>query len=100
MEGYVGKDITEVAMDYGVPSATIDLPDGRRAFMWQQTETMMMPATTNYSAVQSGSWITGSATTYGGGMSSWECVYTLIGQQNARGSYTVVGYRKPKLDCE
>lgn len=100
LKSYVGKDVTEVAMDYGPPSGAMDLPDGRRAFMWNRTQTMSMPATTNYNATQSGNWITGSSTTYGGGVSSWDCTYTLIGQKNPQGSYTVVDFRKPSLSCE
>ncbi|UXU74756.1 MULTISPECIES: hypothetical protein [unclassified Paracoccus (in: a-proteobacteria)] len=87
-------------MDYGPASAVMDLPDGRRAFMWQSTQTMTMPATTNYNAVTAGSWVTGSATTYGGGVSQWQCTYTLIGQKNPRNSDTVVDHRKPSLACE
>lgn len=100
MEGYLGKDITEVAMDRGAPEGVMDLPDGRRAFMWQTTESMAMPATTTYNVSGYGNWASGSATTTGGGVSSWECTYTLIGQRNSQGSYTVVDFRKPSLMCE
>lgn len=100
MKTYVGKDITEVFMDYGPPAGAIDLPDGRRAFMWTDVQTMTMPATTTYSGIQNGRWVSGNATTYGGGTSSWECVYTFMGQRNGKGSYTVVGIRQPSLECE
>ena len=100
LSSYVGKDVTEVAMDYGPPSGVMDLPDGSRAFMWNRTQTMMMPSTTNVNAVQSGNWVTGSATTYGGGISTSQCTYTLIGKRNAQGSYTITDYRKPSLACE
>lgn len=100
LESYVGKDITEVAMDYGIPTGVMDLPDGRRAFMWNRTATMTTPATTNISAVQSGNWVTGSAYTFGGGTSVYQCTYTLIGQRNPQGSYTVVDFRKPQAMCE
>lgn len=100
MQSYVGKDVTEVAMDYGPPAGVMDLPDGRRAFMWQMSSAIAMPQTTNFNAVQSGNWVTGSATTYGGGVATLHCTYTLIGQRNPKGSYTVVDYRKPRLDCE
>lgn len=100
LQSYVGKDVTEVAMDYGAPAGVMDLPDGRRAFMWQRTQAMVTPQTTNYSATASGNWVTGSATTYGGNVSTWECTYTLIGQKNPAGSYTVVDFRRPRLDCE
>ncbi|MCT4333210.1 hypothetical protein MU516_10070 [Paracoccus sp. YLB-12] len=100
MKTYVGKDITEAAMDYGVPNGVMDLPDGRRAFIWQRSQSMAMPTTTNYNATAYGNWVSGTATTTGGGVNSWECTYTLIGQKNPRGSYTVVDFRKPSLACE
>lgn len=100
MQSYIGKDITEVAMDYGPPVGVMDLPDGRRAFMWKMIQSTMMPQTTNYSAMTSGNWVTGTATTYGGGIVSQQCVYTLIGQRNSQGSYTVVDFRKPAIMCE
>ncbi|MBU3031231.1 hypothetical protein [Paracoccus marinaquae] len=100
MKSYLGKDITEVAMDRGAPDGYVDLPDGRRAFMWQENQSMVTPATTNYSSTAYGSYISGSAVTTGGYVSTWECTYTFIGQRNPRGSYTVVDFRKPSLQCE
>lgn len=96
MEGYLGKDITEVIMDRGTPSGAIDLPDGRRAFMWTSTQTSVAPVTTSYS----GSAYGGTAMSYGGSVSRWDCTYTFIGQRNPRGSYTVVDFRQPSLMCE
>ncbi|MGN7870957.1 hypothetical protein [Paracoccus sp. 22332] len=99
MQSYLGKDITEAAMDYGVPDATMDLPDGRRAFMWQMTQNIAMPQTTTYNATATGNWVNGTATT-SGGIASQTCNYTLIGQRNSKGSYTVVDFRKPSMMCE
>ena len=100
MKTYVGKDITEVFMDYGPPAGAVDLPDGRRAFMWKDTQFMTMPATTTYTGARNSNWISGTATTYGGHVSSWQCVYTFLGQRNGKGSFTVVGIRQPSLECE
>lgn len=100
MQSYIGKDITEVAMDRGIPAGVMDLPDGRRAFMWQESQSMVMPATTSYSATGTGNWVNGTAVTYGGNVSTWNCTYTFIGQKNPQGSYTVVDFRKPSLECE
>lgn len=100
MQSYVGKDVTEAAMDYGPPAGVMDLPDGRRAFMWNMTQSMTTPQTTNYSANAYGNWITGTATTYGGGTSTWQCTYTLIGQKNSKGSYTITSFRAPSMACE
>lgn len=100
MEGFVGKDVTEVQLQYGPPIAVLDMPDGRKAFQWRMDSTFVMPSTTTYSGVASGNWMTGSAYTTGGGVFSTPCFYTLFAQPNAKKSYTVVGLQKPKLDCE
>ena len=34
MQGYVGKDVREVMLDYGAPANAFDMGDGRRAFQW------------------------------------------------------------------
>ena len=99
MQSYVGKDVAEAAMDYGPPTGTMDLPDGTRAFLWKMSGTKVIPRTTTYNASGYGDWVTGSATTYGGGVSNWQCNYTLIGQKNAQKSYTIVGFRKPIASC-
>lgn len=100
MKTYLGKDISEVVMDQGPPAGVMDLPNGRRAFIWTRTETIVAPTYTSINASQSGRWLAGTATTTGGHVSSWDCVYTFIGQPNRTGGYTVVDFRKPSLACE
>lgn len=102
MQSYVGKDITEPAMDCGPPCCN----DGsaRRPPRVHVADALGdgRPADHNatYNAYGSGNWVTGAATTTGGGISSWSCNYTLIGQKNPQGSYTVVDFRRPSLSCE
>ncbi len=100
MEGFVGKDLREVQLEYGPPINAFEMPDGRTAFQWRFDSTTMMPMTTSYSGVASGNWVTGTATTYGGGVFSTPCFYTLFGTPNSNDSYTIVGFQRPKLDCE
>ncbi|KUJ78109.1 hypothetical protein AVO45_09120 [Ruegeria marisrubri] len=59
-----------------------------------------MPTTTNSYVTGYGNTATVSSTTYGGGVGSYSCFYTLYAQPNKQGSYTVVGFEKPKIDCE
>ena len=100
MEGFVGKDVTEVALQYGPPLAAFDMPDGRKAFQWRMDSAYTMPSTTTYTGVASGNLITGTAQTYGGGVQTNACFYTLFAEPNKNNSYTVVGFQKPRLDCE
>lgn len=100
MQGYVGKDITDVVLERGPPTGTMDMPDGRRAFQWRMDSVYSMPGTTYYSGNTYGNTTYGTFNTVGGGIYSQSCVYTLFGQKNPRGSYTVVGFHPPPLECE
>lgn len=100
MQGYVGKDITEVVLDRGPPAAAFDLPNGQRAFQWRVDSVTMMPTTTTVNGYGSGSWYTATAVQSGGGIVGSTCIYTLFGQRNAQKSYTITGFRQPTLDCE
>lgn len=100
METFVGKDITEVQLQYGPPINSIAMPDGRKAFQWRFDSTAMMPMTTNYTAYGSGSMVSGTAYSYGGGMYTTTCFYTFFAKPNSNKSYTVVGFQPPSLECE
>lgn len=45
VEGYVGQDITSVAIQHGLPANVFDLPDGRTAFQRNITSSYAVPAT-------------------------------------------------------
>lgn len=92
MEGFVGKDITDVQLQYGPPINVMDMPDGRKAFQWRFDSNVMMPMTTTYTGT--------TAFTTGGSIISTACFYTLFAKPNTMNSYTVVGFQPPKLDCE
>lgn len=100
MDGYVGKDVSNAVLDYGPPFHVMDLPDGQRAFQWKMTSVGSVPTTTTVNATAYGNSVYGTATTYGGGVYSQTCLYTLIGAKNGQGSYTVTGFRAPSLMCE
>lgn len=96
MESYIGRDITDVVLDYGPPSNVVELPDGRTAFQWIATNTYTTPTTTSIYGY--GNYAT--ATTYGGTTSSYDCLYTLFARANGNNSYTVTGFKKPSIMCE
>lgn len=100
MENLVGKDVTEVQLQYGPPVNVLDMPDGRKAFQWRIDSTVMMPMTTSYTGVTSGNITTGNAFTSGGGVFTTACFYTLFARPNQNNSFTVVGFQPPRLDCE
>lgn len=99
MSGYVGKDVTDVALDYGPPVAAFDLPDGRRAFQWKVDSVTMMPTQTTVTGYGSGNWYTADILQTGGGAFASSCIYTMFGQKNASKSYTITGYKEPTLGC-
>ena len=105
MKSYIGKDVREVAVDYGSPSNAFDMGDGRRAFQWVSTKTNVSPsyATTNANVNYNGynsAWINSNTTISGGSISTSQCIYTLFAKWNviAEGWY-VVDFREPKLRC-
>jgi len=100
MESYVGKDVTEVVVQYGPPSNVFEMPDGRVAFQWSITTPIIMPTTTTVNAYGGYGYATGYSTTTGGYVGDQNCVYTLFAQPNSQNSFTVVGFQPPNLMCE
>jgi hypothetical protein len=126
MQGYVGKDVREVMLDYGPPANAFDMGDGRRAFQWvlessyttptyvtttgtvtgTTTGTAMgiAPGTATYTgntATGYTAWVNTNTQIHGGQTITSKCFYTLFATWNeANNGWTVVGFRKPKFMCE
>ncbi len=109
LTGYVDQTLTEAVFDYGPPTASFDLGDGMRAFIWARTNSYVIPgsSTTNASANAYGGY--GYANVYGIATTTsrppvagtYTCNYVLIAQKNnsaveGPAGWTVVGYRIPK----
>ena len=101
MEGYVGKSITEPMLDYGRPTSVFDLPDGRRAFQWQITDSGYTPISTPSTSTiyGNGGWATVTTTDTNYVPYSQTCLYTLFGKPRGK-DWIVVGFKKPGLMCE
>ena len=104
MKGYVGQDIRQVVVERGPPQNAMDMGDGRRAFQWAINQSAFVPATTTQLATVNvyGNTAIGNSTstTYGGGTSSWTCLYTLYATWDAgRATWIVQDYQKPTISC-
>jgi len=117
MQGYVGKDVRDIMLDYGPPANAFDMGDGRRAFQWVIDSSFTTPTyvTTTGAVNTSGtvntygntsyghanSWVNSNSVIHGGQTINSRCIYTLFGVWNeARNGWDVVGFKSPRLDCE
>lgn len=105
MQGYVGKDVREVMLDYGPPANAFDMGDGRRAFQWVQNSSYTTPtyANTTATATPAGytTWVNSNTQITGGQTINSQCIYTLFARwDDTADGWTVVGFRKPSLMCE
>lgn len=91
MASYIGREIGEVAAQYGPPASDFAIGD-RRAFQWVMTFTGPSdPIVTTYRR--------GRAVTTGGKRRQLECLYTLIAEAQD-GRWFVVDYYPPRPECE
>jgi len=105
MESYVGKDVREAVLDYGVPANAVDLGDGTRAFQWTMNSSYTMPvtATTTGYATSTGpsAWVNTNTVISGGQTVNSSCTYTVLAKWNdPKKSWIISDYRKPRLMCE
>ena len=93
-------------MDYGNPEMFLDMGDGRRAFQWDMSRTVHMPATANTTTDTSGLW-TNSATSVSktvidpGGLKIIPgCKYTMFGRWNTeRDGWEIIDFKQPSGLC-
>ena len=117
MQGYVGKDMREVMLDYGAPANAFDMGDGRRAFQWVINSSYTTPtyATTTGTVNTTGnayaignnvygnanSWVNSNTVITGGQTINSRCVYTMFGVwSELKKGWDIVGFKQPRLDCE
>jgi hypothetical protein len=83
----VGRGIDDVMAADGPPNQQWDLPDGRRAYQWQETS-----VTARVGAAAADGEVMGAA-------SQTTCYYTLYARPDAKGRFLVVGYEPPRPGC-
>jgi hypothetical protein len=87
-DGAVGRKIDDAIAVNGPPSLQWDLPDGRRAYQWQQSS-----VTARVGAPEGvGGAVVGAA-------SQTTCYYTLYTLPDGKGLWKVVGYEQPRPGC-
>ncbi len=83
----LGKKIDDAIAANGPPTLQWDLPDGRRAYQWQQSS-----ITARVSAPAADGAVVGDAT-------QTTCFYTLYTLKDAEGVYKVTGFDQPRPGC-
>jgi hypothetical protein len=105
MKGYVGKPISNVVEDYGMPSGSFEVEVGKRAFIWQMNDSYVIPGHTNSTGTIVGNSVFTNTYTSPPVISTNRCAYVLYAAQTRTdiegpAAWTVTGFKKPKLDCE
>ena len=63
LQGYVGKDLREAVLDYGYPVRFLDMADGRRAFQWDVSLEVDVPARAETTTKTQGLWTNSTTST-------------------------------------
>lgn len=110
MNGFIGQTVQDVALRYGPPFNVMDMGDGRRAFQWKISQSIIIPTTSttygtaNVYAPPGSAFATvntqATTTTTPGGVSSFDCLYTMFGQwSEQRAAWVMTSYQRPNLMC-
>ena len=99
MKSYMGQPIEMAIADYGPPTETFSLPDGRKAFQWRKVQTIAVAEKTKTEVRETRYGERVESTTTPGYVRSEECFYTLYASSYG-GRWVVSGFRKPSLSCE
>ncbi len=83
----VGKKIDDAIAVNGPPTLQWDLPDGRRAYQWQESSVIARVGSSSVNGA-----VIGAA-------SQTTCYYTLYTLPDAKGLYKVVGFEEPRPGC-
>ena len=105
MSKYVGKPISEIVADYGMPAGAYDVEIGKRAFVWQMDSTVIVPGTSFTNASVIGNQVFANTYTSPDYASTSRCSYVMFATRTRTdiegpAAWTVSGFRKPRLDCE
>jgi len=100
METYIDRDITAVIARHGQPYTEFDLPDGRRAFQWKIVDTEYIPDSVEWEEENTDSGKRGEVHRSGGYASTSTCYYTFYATSYGENGWRVVGFEKPRFECE
>ncbi len=103
MDDLIGQPLQVAMARYGQPQFVFDMPDGRRAFQWEMTQTGVMPRTTVananiYAPPGAFASVNTTSTSYGGGVYTNTCRYTMYARMSGN-AWVFESYERPSFDC-
>ncbi|UCI07445.1 hypothetical protein [Mesorhizobium sp. B1-1-8] len=99
MKNYVGQPVESVILDYGPPTAIVDLGTGERAYQWRKISTNAVSGTSSGEVHHTKHGTEYEVTETPGYVERQECFYTFYARSSG-GRWFITNFRKPKLECE
>jgi len=99
MKNYIGQPIESVVLDYGPPTAIVDLGPGERAYQWRKISTNVVSGSSSSEVRHTKHGTEYQTTETPGYVERQECFYTFYARASAS-RWFVTNFRQPKLECE
>lgn len=99
MKNYIGQPVESVVLDYGPPTAVVDLGQGERAYQWRKISTNAVSGTSSGEVRQTKHGTVYEETETPGYIERQECFYTFYARSSG-GRWFITNFRQPKLECE
>ncbi|MDX8442665.1 hypothetical protein [Mesorhizobium australafricanum] len=99
MKTYIGEPVESVVLDYGPPTAVVDLGSGERAYQWRKISTNVVSGTSSGEVHQTKHGTEYEMTETPGYVERQECFFTFYARASG-GRWFITNFRKPKLECE
>lgn len=99
MKSYIGQPVESVIIDYGPPTAVLDLGWDQRAYQWRKISTNVVSGSTSGEIRDTRRGQRYEETVRPGYVEEQECFYTFYARQQG-GRWYVTNFRQPKLECE
>jgi hypothetical protein len=99
MKGYIGQPVESVIIDYGPPTAVLELGHGERAYQWRKISTNVVAGSTSGEIRDTQRGTRYEETMTPGYVEERECFYTFYARASG-GRWYVTNFRQPKLECE
>ncbi|WP_181170616.1 hypothetical protein [Mesorhizobium sp. B2-6-2] len=99
MKNYVGQPLESVVLDYGPPTAVVELGQGERAYQWRKISTNAVSGSSSGEVRRTKHGSEYEVTETPGYIERQECFYTFYARSSG-GRWFITNFRKPKLECE
>ncbi|MBN8940085.1 MAG: hypothetical protein J0H01_11365 [Rhizobiales bacterium] len=99
MKTYVGTPVESVIIDYGPPTAVVDLGPGERAYQWRKISTNVVAGSRHTEIRDTRGGVRYETRETPDYVNRQECFYTFFARLTERG-WSVTGFRSPTLECE